>query len=221
LKKTNDTPLYLKLKEELYDRITSCEWRPGDMLPSESELITTYDVSRVTVRQALSELQHDGVVIKKQGKGTFVNPTQVEHRRGSMYTFSCELRSLGIKTGTKLIDWKYTTASPKIASILKLGEDKRVLQILRIRYSANKPFALEYSYLPCALTEQLSKESVIQMGLYHSLSKQCNIIPEQATETFSAVNMTAEQAAYLDAKERDAAFHLQRISECRDRKSVV
>ncbi len=210
-------PLYIQLKNALYERVLSCEWKAGQKLPSENELIQMYDVSRITVRQALSELQRDGVVVKQQGKGTFVNPQQAVQRRGSMYTFNRELQDMGLTTSTTLLDWRVTQANARLAGILQLPEGQaEILQLLRLRFSANKPFALEYTYLPMELVQGLTRASVENNGLYNSLGEQCNILPQEATETFTTVLLTGEQAGHLMAQEGAPAFHLQRVSSFRE-----
>src|SRR5665647_3212360 len=91
------TTLYFQLKEQLMSRIAMKEWNPGDKIPNEHALCHEYGVSRITVRQALTDLEREGYIIRKQGKGTFVTFPRIEQNLTSFYSFSDEFKKRGFK----------------------------------------------------------------------------------------------------------------------------
>lgn len=207
--------LYVKIKEHMRDRILVGEWSPGEPIPSEMELCKYYGVSRITVRNAMQCLQQDGLIVKRQGKDTIVNPAQFYQRRGAMYTFRDELNKLGVKTSSAIINFKEVPSEDAVASTLKIEPGAPVLELQRIRYAGGSEFALEYTYMPHTLTTWLTIESIKKIGLYASLQSQCGIVPESAKELLSAVNLSNDQAYYLKVEKGKAALFLQRMTSFR------
>lgn len=204
--------LYIQIREHMRDRILVGEWNPGEPIPSEMELCKYYGVSRITIRNAMHCLQQDGLIIKRQGKDTIVNPAQFYQRRGAMYTFSEELKKLGVKISSYVISFKKVASEDAVASTLKIKPGSPVFELQRIRYAGGVEFALEYTHMPYSLTSSLTIESIEKNGLYASLQSQCGIVPASAKELLSAVNLDYKQAKYLKVDEGSAALYLQRMT---------
>src|SRR2546428_9384407 len=103
LERSNPLPLYYQLKEVLKQQIRDGHLAPHTTIPSEPELVIRYQVSRATVRQALAELIHEGLLYRQRGKGTFVNEPRVQQTRGELISFSETIRRQGKVPGGQLL----------------------------------------------------------------------------------------------------------------------
>ncbi|MBE3562031.1 MAG: GntR family transcriptional regulator, partial [Ktedonobacteraceae bacterium] len=103
LERSNPLPLYYQLKEVLKQQIRAGYFSPNDAIPSEPELVAQYHVSRATVRQALTELVHEGLLYRQHGRGTFVCEPRVQpHSLSELISFSEDLRRRGKRPGGML-----------------------------------------------------------------------------------------------------------------------
>lgn len=203
--------LYYQLKEILIKRIKENEWPVNTRIPTERELCELYRVSRITVRQALDELEKEGLLYRKQGRGTFVTVPKLEQRLGSFYSFSEEIRKMGAVPEANIIDFDINESSEKISEILKIEKGAKIYSIKRLRKADNEPFAIETSYIPVSVAPGLSKASVEQNGLYNTLKDTFGIIPDEAEESFEAVLIAGEyEAARLNVKKNSAALKIER-----------
>lgn len=144
------TPLYQQVAEQLMLYIHEHSLNPGQRLPSEKELSDTYGVSRITVRKALKLLSSDNIVVKQQGKGTFVAsmmPMQRNMKEGlSSFTEIC--RSSGIEPSTKVLGLKIVDLPARVAASLELPNNSKGIVMKRIRYADNVPVMIETNYFP-------------------------------------------------------------------------
>lgn len=209
--KSYPMPLYFQLKELLKKRIITKEWKPGSKISTELEICEFYDVSRITVRKALEELQQEGYLEKKQGKGTFVSDQSIEQKLSKFYSFSEELKKKGLIEKTQMAEFDTVTVEEEIAEQLKLAPGEKVHLICRIRVVDNQPYAYERSYIPFTLAPELTAEMVSGQGLYKSLAK-FGLMVDNATEKFRAENMDEEIAGYLGVAPGAAAILLQRVA---------
>ena len=99
-----DIPLYYQLVNIIKRNITAGTLKPGDVLPSESEMCKSFDISRSTVRQAVSMLEDEGLVVRKQGRGTYVAQPKVHRKTQNLYSFTSEISSLGQKPSSRLVE---------------------------------------------------------------------------------------------------------------------
>lgn len=96
-------PYYLQISESLRARIQAGEWPRGSQIPTEAELCQAYDVSRITIRQALALLVRDGLLVRGRGKGTFVREPNLTAAPRTVSSFTTELRELGMKAGARIL----------------------------------------------------------------------------------------------------------------------
>ena len=128
----SDIPLYAQLQGIIQHNITSGALRVGDLLPSETELCSTFRISRNTVRQAIGTLEEDGFVVRKRGKGTFV-ADPIARRKGVQYSFTTEISQLGREPSSTLIDFDVIAPSQKIRTMMSLDDGTRVYRFTRVR----------------------------------------------------------------------------------------
>lgn len=149
------TPLYYQLKTILKSKILSNELKGNKRLPSEAELCTEYNVSRATVRQALSELMKDGLIYRDRGRGTFVTEGAGLKRLSLKGTIE-NLIAAGEGTRIKVIDYKEVTPPPHVAKVLQLGMPQKVFQLEIIRFIPKGPFGYSFIYFPFTLGKMIS-----------------------------------------------------------------
>jgi len=153
------TPLYHQLKNILKSKILSHEFKGQEQLPSEAELCVEYNVSRATVRQALSELTKEGYVYRERGKGTFV--TNAAGLRNLSLEGTIEnLIASGRGSKIKLLDYKEIVPPPPIAKTLQLEKNQNVFQIEVIRSIPKGPFGYSLIYVPPRLGKTISRKEL-------------------------------------------------------------
>lgn len=122
-------PLYYQLKQIFDNKFKNGEWQAGQLIPTETELIKKYDVSRTTVREGITTLVNEGKLQKKQGVGTIVCAPKMEERLGRLTGFAEEMISKGLKPGAKLLEIKEIPAPPAVAESCS-GEKKNKFFLL-------------------------------------------------------------------------------------------
>jgi GntR family transcriptional regulator len=207
------TSLYFQLKEILVEKIKTHIWGVNQKIPTERELCELYRVSRITVRQALDELEKEGYLYRKQGKGTFVTVPKIEQSLQNFYSFSEEIKKMGGIPTTKVLDFLELAATDEIAEKLNINKASPVYSIKRLRMSNEEPFALEVSYIPRDICPGLTKEAVESKGLYNSILELCGIYMEEAEESFEAILVDPISASYLNVSKNSAGLLLERLTK--------
>ena len=179
--------LYYQLKSALAQRILDKEWNEGDRLPTEFELCKQYGVSRITVRQALAELEKECLVTRKQGVGTFVTVPQIEQNLTSFYSFSEEFKKRGLTPRNEVVEFQLVKPDPKVQKALKLREGHNVYYLKRLRYADETLMAIELTYLPTHLFPGLTRRDLENAALYDVMRSTYEIVPDSAEEFFGAL----------------------------------
>ncbi|MCD6554719.1 MAG: GntR family transcriptional regulator [Anaerolineae bacterium] len=188
LVKDSSVPLYLQLKDALAARIARGEWRPHERLPSERQLCEKFGVSRVTVRQALDELNRAGLVYTTPSKGTFVaEPRPSLDVRVSLAGFTEDVRHLGAVPSTVLLEASLILPWPELRTILRVGEDVEVVKVERLRLVDNVPLALHTAFLPHYLCPNLLQYNLAEESLFHILRSEYGLKLARAEESVRAV----------------------------------
>ena len=210
--------LYYQLKQDLLGKIAGKEWRPGDKIPNEFELCREYGVSRITVRQALAELEKEGRLIRRQGKGTFVAIPRIEQNLASFYSLSEEFKKRGYSPSNKVLDFCLKAPPADIAEKLGLkGETDRAIYLRRLRFADEMPMAVEFTYLPADLFPGLTKTQLEHKALYDIMREDYGVIPVAAEESIGAVEIGDMEAAFFKTEKGRAAFEIERIAYSSDR----
>lgn len=148
LERSNPLPLYYQLKEVLRQQIRSGHLEPHSAIPSEPELVASYHVSRATVRQALNELVHEGLLYRQHGKGTFVCEPRIQQTLSELASLSEELKRRGKRPGGLLIVSELTRGNETVRERLRLADEEQVMRLERVRTADSTPCAHEVDYLP-------------------------------------------------------------------------
>lgn len=209
-----DSPvtLYYQLMEILKAKILRNEWSLGEKLPSEAELCEEYGVSRITVRQALAALEREGLIVRKQGLGTFVSIPKIEQNLASFYSFSQEFKKRGLKPRTEVVDFSVERADAHLRQIFNLGAESAVYRFTRLRLASEVPIAIESTYLPVSLFPGLTKEILTESPLYEVMNIHYGITANSAQESFGAVALGEEEASIFGLPVGAPALDLERLA---------
>jgi GntR family transcriptional regulator len=206
------SPLYQQLYQLLRRKIVSGQWHPGDLLPSEAELREQYDVSRATVRQALDELVSDGLILRRQGKGTFVAPPTVEQGLVRIVSFTEDMQQRGMQPGTKLISAELVSATAVLAQKLQIEVGDTLARIERLRLADGEPMSVEVSFLVHQYCPGILAQDYTAHSLRRMLEEQYGIRITSARQTIQAISATEEMAKLLAIPAKSALLYIERIS---------
>ncbi len=205
-------PLYYQLKQNVRAEIERGVYHPGDRLPSETEMIERYGVSRITVRQALSELESEGVVVRKHGKGTFVAERTIEHELVRLTDFVEDMELAGLAPSSLVLGMKREAANTPVAKALKVQVGEEVMRMDRLRLADGRPMACDTTWLPLRFGLLLSAAELAHETIYHMLETRYGIPIEMGVFHISASTATTEQAHQLDVPTDTCLLLIQRIS---------
>ena len=210
-------PYYIQLIDVLKEKISKGDWKPGDRIPSEPELCQTYGVSRTVVRQALGEIERDGMIIRRKGKGTFVaEPKIMESLVQKLTGFYQDMVDRGYTPITKVLTHEVQPASPKIANYLGLAPGTPVFCIERLRFVEDVPIVLVTTYIPYQLCPRLGEYDLSNLSLYSILEKEFGLMISRGRRTIEAVAANKREAQLLRVEESDPLLLLNSVSYLED-----
>jgi GntR family transcriptional regulator len=193
----NSIPLYLQVKRLLTQKINDGLLTPGEKLPSERELCEQYNVSRITVRQALNDLDKEGLIYRTHGKGTFVAQPKVEQELYTITPFQNALINKGLKPQTKFLEYLIVPNSYRLSKILNTPLAEQLVQLTLLGLDGETPMAYYNSYFSYDLglkVQELAKRAAAQ-GQSFTTFDLYKHIPEL---TLATVSQTLE-ASIADA----------------------
>jgi GntR family transcriptional regulator len=174
----------------LLRQIEAGVFSPRARLPSENDLVQLYGVSRITVRQALSELVHEGVLIRVQGKGTFLSP-MVLQRRGAHFSFSEEMKRKGVNVHSRTLSVE-VLHNPIISKELLLDYKDQVIRLVRCRLDGDEPLAIQTTYLPHG---RLDPDLLWNVSSLYRLFAEQGIVPSRARESYQIEPILSQAVA--------------------------
>lgn len=187
LERSNPLPLYYQLKERIREQIRAGHLEPHAAIPSEPELVASYHVSRATVRQALNELVHEGLLYRQHGKGTFVCEPRIQQTLSELASLSEELKRRGKRPGGLLIVSELIRGSETVRERLKLANEEQVLRLERVRTADGKPCAYEIDYLPYPRAHGVyQRVKEVAEGSLYALMTSEGLSPYVAEQTLSS-----------------------------------
>jgi len=200
LDRSSPVPLYYQLSETLMSQITAGDFKPGDAIPTERELIESYGVSRITVRTAVEELVNRGYVRREQGRGTFVASPRVQRGGPNLTSFTEDIVSRGFKPGSRLLALKQEPSTGRIARELGVQEGTLVWFIERLRLADDQPIALNLSYLNLPPYVTLSGEELGSEVSLWNLLRSKGIRLAQADKSIEAIAADEWEANLLGVR---------------------
>jgi GntR family transcriptional regulator len=208
----NYTPKYIQIQESLASLVTSGDLRPGDTVPSERELSEQFNVSRMTVRQAISNLVSDGMLHRVQGLGTFVSELKDEYDIGLLVSFTESALQRGLKPSGKVLEFAQVMADERLARLLQINLGHKVYRLGRLRYGNNEPMVLEDCFFPCSRCPEIEKFDLQNQSIYHIWQHEYGIQFGKIRQTLEPVMATELQAELLDVPAGFPMMLVERIS---------
>lgn len=213
--KNSPIPIYHQLEEYIKTQIENGALKADDSIPSEREYAELYQISRMTVRQAINNLVNDGFLYRQKGRGTFVNKQKVEQKLQGLTSFTEDMIERGMKPSSKLVSFEIIPASAPIASRLHLKENTPVYEIQRIRLADNSPMAVETSYLPANLIKGVTEE-IINQSLYKFIEDHLSLTISEATQQIEAATAKELEIKYLQVEKGAPVLLIVRTSYLED-----
>lgn len=205
-------PFYHQLYEILRNGILRGEWKPGDMLPSESELIQQFQVSRITVRQALEALVNDGLIYRQRGRGTFVAHPTVEQGLSRIVSFTDDMRQRGFHPGTEVLSSGLMPAPPDIAEKLQVESGEELACVERLRLADGEPMSIEESHLVHRYCPGVLQHDYAQNPLREILDNEYGIRWMRAKQVIRAIPATRKLAHKLSIPAQATLLYIERVS---------
>lgn len=203
-------PLFQQLKESIRSKILDGTYAPHHKLPSEREMTVTFSVSRITVRQALSELQREGLVFKINGKGTFVSMPKARFDVSQLKGFGESAASIGQEAISKLISVTNEIPTELVRNKLDINRNSLATKIKRLRYLNREPLAFDFTHTSISLGERISSADLEKRDIFDILENDCGIYIASAKVNVEAIICDEELAKYLAISEGTAVLHVER-----------
>jgi GntR family transcriptional regulator len=211
LRSGSGAPVHVQIEEQLAERIASGELQAGERLPPERDLARDLNVSRMTVRQALSSLAGRGLVERGVGRGTFVASRKVDHDLTRVAGFSEQLARQGLEPGAKIIDVSEKPAGWRISAALEIAPTAPVVRIQRLRLADGIPMALEDSWFPAERFPGFADHD-LHRSLYTLMGDVYAAAPVRAIERLEPVLARAHEARALDVPARAPLMLVERTA---------
>lgn len=144
--------------------------KPGDALPSESELEKRFQVSRITVRRALDELVSEGLIVRQQGRGTFVREQPIAQELTLLLSWSAQMRQMGLEPSSSHCELALVEPTKEQAMMLQLAPGEQVVSIRRLRLANSDPICIMTNYIPYTLVPGLVTKGLVDDSLYATMA---------------------------------------------------
>ncbi len=212
-------PLYVQIKMIIRDKILKREYAPGDSLPSEAQLQEMFHVSRITARQAIAQLESEGLVERARGKGTrVVYPKKIEERLVGIKSFTNEMLERGIEPSTRYAHIEMVAADAHLAKIFGCEKKDSLYRLDRVRCADGTPIVYFVSYFSQDRNLPLDDERYYS-SMYALLDELKINKPIKTREVFKAITADRKISEKLEMKPGDPVLLRERVSY--DRKERV
>jgi len=211
-------PRYMQLRKRLTDGVDQGVLKSGNPLPPEREIASITDMSRVTVRKAIQALAEDGIIVQRQGSGSFIasGTPKFEQSMSRLTSFSEDMARRGMTSTSVWLERGIFMPSPDEVLALALTPDASVSRIARLRTADNRPMAIERASLS---TQMLPNPLEVETSLYAVLEKS-GLRPHRALQKISAINLEEIDARLLEVPVGTAGLRIERTSYLGDGRVV-
>jgi GntR family transcriptional regulator len=208
----SNIPYYVQLTAHIREKIIKKIWNPGMQIPGEMELCEEYGVSRTVVRQSLRDLELDGLITRRKGKGTFVAEPKVnESFVQKLSGFYQDMVDRGIKSSTRVLHLRVISCPDKVAGYLQIPLETKVVDLLRLRYVEDEPIQMVNSFIPFDLNDR---------SLYEFLEFECGLFIARGRRYIEAVAANDVEAKLLNVDRGAPLVMLDSISYLEDGTSI-
>jgi len=207
-------PLYKKIARDLYLRISNDEFNNGGKMPTQKELAKKYDVAVPTIKQALLELQKEGLISGIRGSGTFVRPESYSYRLRFLSSLEKEIYAQHRELKTILVETRRNFATElEIRRNLQLKSDQEFVSYWRLRSIDGIPMIVQQSIVSAEYSQFIEKDNLFSTSLYSMLEKNGKCAIVSASENIRAVNLPSFISKLLKKKPRSVGLLSTRVSK--------
>ncbi len=205
-------PLYQQIYEILRGNVVHGKWAAGEMVPTESELMAQYQVSRTTIRQVMDRLVSEGLIYRQQGRGTFVSEPTLEQGLSRIISFTEDMRRRGLTVDTRILAAEVFPASLEIAEALRIQPGDDVAYLKRLRIANNEPLCIEESHLVERMCPGIIDFDFSLHPLRDTLEKRYGVRIVRALQKIHASVPGPETAKLLHTNSPAALLYIERTS---------
>ena len=213
------TPAYQRIQRAVRDKIAAGQLKPGDAVASERELARMHGVSLMTARHALAGLEHEGMVERRRGAGTFVAPPRIHFNKLMSYTE--QMASRGLSAVSRLITAKMVEQEEEIAARLGLPAGSKMVKIERVRHASEEPFALETCYLPADRFPGLVRQPLGRASLFTILEHNYDVRLSYADEEIDSTAADSRVAQALHVPRGSPVMRIRQVIYGSNAKPVI
>jgi GntR family transcriptional regulator len=196
--KSSPVPYHYQLRQLLERAVTTGALAVGEQIPTEAWLCERYDVSRTVVRQALSDLEREGLVSRMKGKGTFVSrPKLSEHLIQSLTSLHEDLSARGQRLETRVLRFEVQPVSPHVAEMLRLPESERIILLERLRFLHGEPLVVTTAQMPYSLCAPILELDMTRRSLFETYERELGFTLHRGTRAVEARGASSEVAQHL------------------------
>ncbi len=212
LDRHSGVPLHVQLKNALRAQIASGRLPVHERLPSERELCLQYGVSRITVRRALSEMAHEGLIYSSVGKGTYVSAPKVDSELQPLTGFTEEMAREGMQVSSRVLEARFVPADVFLADRLRVPRGAEVVKLQRLRLADGLPYVVQVAYLPHALCPGLLRFDFAQRSLFEVLRHEYGLRLVRADTVIEAALAEPEEARLLQCRAPQAVLVTEQVT---------
>lgn len=220
LNNSSHKPLYLQLKEVIKEDIKRGKYKPGQKLPTESELCNIYEISRITVRRAISDLVEEKILQRQQGKGTFVQNIKIKRELVSIGGFSEITMASGKTPNYKMLSKKVIASNSRLSSIFRIKNQDEVIELNRLLLIDDDPFIIEKSYFPSALFPGFEKHIKNDTSTYKLIKELYSIEIVRAEKTLDFTYASQFEAKLFQCEVNSPMYIVEKTSYDQNGRSV-
>lgn len=205
-------PLYHQVANDLRERIVTGVWAPGRRIPGEQELTRLYGASRITIRQALTNLAQEGFVSREPGRGSFVRDATITAGPRHLTSFTEELRARGLEPSSRVLSIGEIGADEVVAEKLGLEAGASVVRLERLRLGNGESVGIQTAHLPADRFPGLVEVDFARASLYEELQRHYSVTIDEAEETYIVGRIEGDAASQLSVAPGTPGLVVERLS---------
>ena len=205
-------PMHTQIRELIRQRILNGSYKPLSQMPSEAQMMEKFSVSRITIRQALGDLQKEGLIFKVPGKGSFVAKPKAFQNLSRLQGFGEAMGPSGYETYSKVISMRQIPATDLVNRRLNLTSGSEVIEIQRLRYLNREPISVDQSYFPIEIGERLMREDLSTRDVFAILENHLGLHISHADVQIEAISADEFLARQLGIVEATPLLRIERLT---------
>lgn len=210
--KASMLPVYFQIAQQIREYIKQEGLKEGDLIPSERELCQTFDVSRMTVRQAIDQLVAEELLDRQRGRGTFITSPKFSQNLSTLTSFSMDTVTRGMTPTSRVLHCRLIKAGPHVAEVLQVDPTDYIVQVARVRCADDEPHAYECSHLVAEKARPLLGIDLTDRSLYQALKNECGLSLIKARESIEAKVCPPDVGRLIKVPNQAIAFYIRRIT---------